>query len=169
MKKLFILMALALAGPVLTSCESFLDKNTDPNSPTETTPNYLLPSIISNGLAIQYASEQRVSAITQNVASRSANAGGIDQYFFTNAFSTATFNNTYFLVGSNIPPMIKLAQAEGSPYYVGAGKIMMALILAHATDMLGDIPYREAFQGEKNFTPAYDPQEQLYGDRKSVV
>ena len=164
MKKLLILLTLALAGPALTGCEKFLDKNDDPNSPTETTPNFLLPSIISNGLAIQYASEQRVSAITQYVASRSANAGGIDQYFFTNAFSTATFNNTYFLVGSNIPPMIRLAQAEGSPYYVGAGKIMMALILAHATDMLGDIPYREAFQGEKNFSPAYDPQEQLYGD-----
>ena len=159
-----MLLGLALAAPALTSCEKFLDKNTDPNSPTETTPNFLLPSIISNGLAIQYASEQRVSAITQNVAARSANAGGIDQYFFTNAFSTATFNNTYFLVGSNIGPMIKLAQDEGSAYYVGAGKIMMALILAHATDMLGDIPYREAFQGDKNYTPAYDPQEQLYGD-----
>lgn len=164
MKKVLILLALALTGPALTSCESFLDKNTDPNSPTETTPNFLLPSIISNGLAIQYASEQRVSTITQNVAARSANAGGSDQYVFTNAFSTATFNNTYFLVGGNIPPMIKQAEAEGSVYYVGAGKIMMALILAHATDMLGDIPYREAFQGEKNFTPAYDPQEQLYAD-----
>ena len=164
MKKLLILLALALAGPALTGCESFLDKNTDPNSPTETTPNFLLPSIISNGLAIQYASEQRVGFITQNLAARSVGAGGADQYFFTTTNSNATFNNTYFLVGSNIPPMIKLAQAEGSAYYVGAGKIMMALILAHATDMLGDIPYREAFQGEKNFTPAYDPQEQLYGD-----
>ncbi|WP_310396434.1 SusD/RagB family nutrient-binding outer membrane lipoprotein [Hymenobacter sp.] len=164
MKKLLFLFALALAGPALTSCESFLDKNTDPNSPTETTPNFLLPSIISNGLAIQYFSEQRVAFITQNVAARSAGAGGADQYFFTNVFSTATFNNTYFLVGSNIPPMIAKAQEEGSPYYVGAGKIMLALILAHATDMLGDIPYREAFLGERNFTPAYDPQEQLYGD-----
>ena len=164
MKKLLILLALALTGPALTGCESFLDKNTDPNSPTETTPNYLLPSIIANGLAIQYLSEQRVSTITQNVAARSAGAGGSDQFFLTNQNSLGTFNNTYFLVGGNIPPMIKLAQDEGSAYYVGAGKIMMALILAHATDMLGDIPYREAFQGEKNFTPAYDPQEQLYGD-----
>ena len=164
MKKLLILLALALAGPALTGCEKFLDKNTDPNSPTETTPNYLLPSIIANGLAIQYASEQRVATITQNVAARSVNAGGSDQYFLTYANSNGTFNNTYFLVGGNIPPLIKLAQAEGSAYYVGAGKIMLALILAHATDMLGDIPYREAFQGEKNFTPAYDPQEQLYGD-----
>ncbi|MFD2721821.1 SusD/RagB family nutrient-binding outer membrane lipoprotein [Hymenobacter monticola] len=169
MKKLLILLGLALASPALTSCESFLDKNTDPNSPTETTPNFLLPSIISNGLAIQYGSEQRVAFFTQNVAARGAGAGGADQYFLTNANSSATFNNTYFLVGGNIPPMIKLAQDEGSPYYVGAGKIMMALILSHATDMLGDIPYREAFQGEKNFTPAYDPQEQLYGDIQQLL
>ena len=164
MKKLFILLALALSVPALTSCEKFLDRNDDPNSPTETTPNFLLPSIISNGLAIQYFSESRVGTITQNLAARSANAGGVDQYFFTTFNSNPTFNNTYFLVGGNIPPMIKLAEAEGSAYYVGAGKIMMALILAHATDMLGDIPYREAFQGDKNLRPAYDPQEQLYGD-----
>ena len=164
MKKLLILLTLALAGPALTSCEKFLDRNTDINSPTETTPNFLLPSIISNGLAIQHFSEQRVSTITQNVAARSAGAGGSDQYFFTPFNSNATFNNTFFLVGGNIPPMIKLAEAEGSVYYVGAGKIMMALILAHATDMLGDIPYREAFLGDKNLTPAYDPQEQLYAD-----
>ena len=164
MKKLLILLTLALAGPALTSCEKFLDRNADINSPTETTPNFLLPSIISNGLAIQYFSEQRVATITQNVAARSVHAGGSDQYFFTTFNSNATFNNTFFLVGGNIPPMIKLAEAEGSAYYVGAGKIMMALILAHATDMLGDIPYREAFLGDQNLTPAYDPQEQLYAD-----
>ena len=47
-------------------------------------------------------------------------------------------------------------------YYVGAGKIMQALILAHATDMLGDIPYSEAYQGGANFTPKYDSQQSLY-------
>lgn len=164
MKKILLFLLLALGGPVLSGCESFLDKNTDPNSPTATTPNFLLPSIIGNGLAIQGLTALRTAFITQYVAARSANAGGVDQYFLTTANSNATFNNTFFLVGGNIPPMIRLAQEEGSPYYVGAGKIMMALILSHATDMLGDIPYREAFQGERNFTPKYDPQEQLYDD-----
>ncbi|UOG73733.1 SusD/RagB family nutrient-binding outer membrane lipoprotein [Hymenobacter tibetensis] len=164
MKKLIFLLCLALSGPALTSCESFLDKNTDPNNPTSTTPNFLLPSIISNGLAIQGFSALRTAYITQYVAARAAGAGGADQYVLTTAFSNATFNNTFFLVGGNIPPMIKLAQEEGSPYYVGAGKIMMALILSHATDMLGDIPYREAFRGELNYTPVYDPQQQLYED-----
>ncbi|MBD2770299.1 SusD/RagB family nutrient-binding outer membrane lipoprotein [Hymenobacter sp. BT664] len=168
MKRLLLILFLALAGPALTGCESFLDKNTDPNSPTETTPNFLLPSIISNGLAIQGLTSLRTAYITQYVASRSASAGGADQYFLTTANSNATFNNTYFLVGGNIPPMIKQAQEEGSPYYVGAGKIMMALILSHATDMLGDIPYREAFRDD-NFSPAYDPQEQLYGDIQQLL
>ncbi|WP_046245604.1 SusD/RagB family nutrient-binding outer membrane lipoprotein [Hymenobacter terrenus] len=168
MKRLLIVLVLALAGPVLTGCESFLDKNTDPNSPTETTPNFLLPSIISNGLAIQGSTSLRTAYITQYVAARSASAGAADQYFLTTANSNPTFNNTYFLVGGNIPPMLKLAQEEGSPYYVGAGKIMMALILSHATDMLGDIPYREAFR-EDNFSPAYDPQEQLYDDIQKLL
>ena len=169
MKKILLLLLLALGGPLLSGCESFLDKNNDPNSPTATTPNFLLPSIISNGLAIQGLTSLRTAYITQYIAARTANAGGADQYFLTTANSNSTFNNTYFLVGGNIPPMIRQAQEEGSPYYVGAGKIMMALILSHATDMLGDIPYREAFQGERNFTPAYDPQEQLYGDIQQLL
>ncbi|RYY13529.1 MAG: SusD/RagB family nutrient-binding outer membrane lipoprotein, partial [Cytophagaceae bacterium] len=70
---------------------------------------------------------------------------------------------SYFQSGGNIPNMVQTAQAEGSVYYVGAGKIMQALILAHVTDMLGDVPYTEAYQGGANYTPKYDSQESIYG------
>ena len=169
MKKYLLFLGLLSTSAALTSCEKFLDVNNNPNNPTTTTPNFLLPNIISNGIQTQMFTALRTPFITQYVVSRTANSGTNDQYIFTNAQSTNTFNYSYFQSGGNIPPMIAAAQAEGSPYYVGAGKIMMALILSHATDMLGDIPYREAFQGEKNFTPAYDPQEQLYGDIQQLL
>ena len=156
------LLGVLLSLPALTACEKFLDVNDNPNNPVVSTPNFLLPGIISNGIQAQMFTALRTPYITQYVVSRTANSGGNDQYFFTNAQSTNTFNFSYFQSGGNIPVMTKAALDEGSVYYVGAGKIMQALILAHATDMLGDIPYSEAYQGGANFTPKYDSQQQIY-------
>ncbi|UOQ99405.1 SusD/RagB family nutrient-binding outer membrane lipoprotein [Hymenobacter sp. 5317J-9] len=156
-------LGLLLGGSALTACEKFLDVNNNPNNPVVSTPNFLLPGIISNGIQVQMFSALRTPYLSQYVVSRTVNSGGNDQYFLTNAQSTNTFNYSYFQAGGNIPVMQKAAQEEGSVYYVGAGKIMQAMILAHATDMLGDIPYSEAYQGGANFTPKYDSQESIYG------
>jgi|GEM_PF-283725 len=163
MKRYILTGALAAVATLgLPGCQKYLDVNNNPNNPSTTTPNYLLPGIISNGIQTQMFTALRTPYITQYVVSRAANAAGPEQYYFTNAQSTNTFNYSYFQSGGNIPPMIAAAQAEGSPYYVGAGEIMQALILAHATDMLGDIPYTEAYQGGNNYTPKYDSQESIY-------
>jgi hypothetical protein len=161
MKKYVLFLGLLLSSGVFTSCETFLDVNTDPNNPVTATPNFLLPNIISQGAQTQMFTSLVTPYITQYLVRR-APTGSTDQFFFTNAGSTNVFNYTYYYSGGNIPPMIKAAEAEGAVYYVGAGKIMMALILAHATDMLGDIPYTEAFLGAQNYTPKYDAQEEIY-------
>ena len=162
MKRYIFGLGLLLGGGALTACEKFLDVNTNPNNPVVATPNFILPGIISNGIQPQMFSALRVNFITQYIVNRTALSAN-DQYFFTNAQSTNTFNFSYFQSGGNIPVLIEAAQKEGSSYYVGAGKIMQAVILAHLTDMMGDVPYSEAYQGAANFTPKYDPQEQLYG------
>jgi Starch-binding associating with outer membrane len=159
MKKIFLSICI-FSMLFITSCEKYLDVNTDPNNPTETTPNFLLPSIIANGLYMQsFEQYQMIGLITQNIGNRAV-ANNFERYFITR--NTRPFQDTYFLVGSNIPPMIKAAEAEGSPYYVGAGKIMLALLYAHCTDMTGDIPVKEAFQPALTIAPKYDPQEEVY-------
>jgi hypothetical protein len=163
MKKYLLFLSLLGSSAALTSCEKYLDVNTNPNNPVVSTPNFLLPNVIANGIQTQMFTALRTPYITQYIVSRTANSGGNDQYYFTNANSTNTFNYSYFYSGGNIPQMIQIAQAEGSVYYVGAGKIMQALILAHVTDMLGDVPYTEAYQGGANYTPKYDSQESIYG------
>jgi hypothetical protein len=161
-KRYILGLGLLLSGSALTACEKFLDVNNNPNNPVISTPNFLLPGIISNGIQTQMFTALRTPFITQYVVNRTANAAGNDQYFLTNGNSTNTFNFSYYQAGGNIPTMTKVALEEGSPYYVGAGKIMQAMILAHATDMLGNIPYSEAYQGGANFTPKYDKQEDIY-------
>ncbi|GAB3935594.1 SusD/RagB family nutrient-binding outer membrane lipoprotein [Mucilaginibacter myungsuensis] len=161
MKKFISIITCVILAFSVTSCRKFLDVNTDPNNPTSTTPNFLLPSIISNGFQIQaFESYQFVGLLTQNIGRRGAPNGAFEQYYF--APNIRPFQETYQIVGSNIPPMIKTAEAEGSVYYVGAGKIMFALILAHATDLVGDIPYTEAFNAALTIAPKYDTQESIY-------
>ena len=161
MKKYLLFLGLLGAAATLPACQKFLDVNDNPNNPIVSTPNFLLPGIISNGLQTQMFTALRTPYFEQYVVSRAANVG-LDQFRLTNAQSTNTFNYSYFQSGGNIPKMITAAQAEGSPYYVGAGKIMQAVLLAHATDMLGDIPYTEAYQGGDNYTPKYDSQQSIY-------
>jgi len=162
MKKYLLLLGLTLGGgAVLSSCESFLDANTDPNNPITSTPNFLLPGIISQGVQTQMFTALTTTYLSQYTV-RKTPASSTDQYNLTNGNSTNTFNYTYFYSAGNIPTMSAAAEQEGSPHYVGAGKILMAMDLAHATDMLGDIPYTDAFKGAQNYTPQYDSQESIY-------
>ncbi len=143
----------------LISCSKFLDINDNPSFPVTAPVSARLGSIIANGTQ-QYAFSVTVTGhFTQNIASRTANNAN-DQFLFVPGANP--FNNTYFQAMGNIPSLITDAQAEGSPHYVGAGKILMALYLGHLTDLHGNIPYSKAFIGFDNFTPEYDTQEQIY-------
>jgi hypothetical protein len=51
----------------------------------------------------------------------------------------------------------------------GVAQILMAYNLAVATDMWGDVPYSEAFQGAENLNPVYDSQENLYTEIFSLL
>lgn len=161
MKKYLLALGLLMSSGVLTSCEKFLDVNTDPNNPITATPNFLLPGAISQGIQQQMFTALTTSYISQYIVRRPALAS-TDQFYLSNGNSTNTFNYLYFYSAGNGRYVIDEGQKEGSPYYVGAGKIVLAMTMAHATDMLGDIPYSEAFQGAANYTPKYDPQEQIY-------
>ena len=97
MKKYILLLGLFTASSALTSCEKYLDVNNNPNNPVVSTPNFLLPGIISNGIQTQMFTALRTPYITQYIVSRTANSGANDQYYFTNGNSTNTFNYSYFL------------------------------------------------------------------------
>ncbi|TGE22438.1 SusD/RagB family nutrient-binding outer membrane lipoprotein [Hymenobacter aquaticus] len=168
MKKYILFLGLALSGAALTSCEKFLDVNTDPNNPITSAPNFLLPGIISQGFQQQMFTALTTTYISQ-YAVRKTLASSTDQFILTNGNSTNTFNYAFFYSGGNVPTMVAAAEQEKSPYYIGAGKIILAMDLAHATDMLGDLPYSEAFKGAENYTPKYDPQEQIYATVQSLL
>jgi hypothetical protein len=156
-----LLTTTALCLIALTSCDRFLDVNKNPNFPETSAPSSFLPGIISNGTNQYFLGmlTGQSAHYVQHIGGRTAN-NARDQFFMPNLASP--FNDTYFRTTSNIKPMIEGALQEGSPYYVGAGKTLMALWLFHLTDVHGDIPYSDAFRGAENYSPVYDPQEQVY-------
>jgi Starch-binding associating with outer membrane len=161
MKNYILALGLLCSSGLFSSCESFLDVNTDPNNPVDATPNFLLPGAISQAFQQQMFTSLTTPYITQYIVRRSPQAS-TDQFFLTTGNGNNTLNYFYYWSAGNAREAIKTAEAEGSVYYVGASKIMLAMGLSHATDMLGDVPYSEAFQGAQNYTPKYDPQEQVY-------
>lgn len=108
---------------------------------------------------------QRYSGImTQYITGISRQFDGYQRYIF----SEEEFNNLWYSLYAgtmvNLNEILKIEEASAGHYsaYAGISKILMAYSLMITTDMFGDIPYEEAFQGADNFTPSYDTQEQIY-------
>ena len=69
----------------------------------------------------------------------------------------------------NMVKMIEVAENEGSFYYAGIGKVMMALCFGNVTSLWGDIPYSEAFIGSEIASPVYDSQESIYENIQNLL
>jgi hypothetical protein len=59
--------------------------------------------------------------------------------------------------------VISKAEKQESPHYAGVAKVVMAMSLGTMTNLFGDIPYSEAFNGDDAIlTPVFDSQEEIY-------
>jgi hypothetical protein len=143
------------------SCESYLggDTNIDPTRPQKVTLAALLPAAIEATSNNHYSAGFEVSQITQQTSS--VFASGADVHANETRLD-GTWTGVYLRAMSNINVMIQQAQSENAPYYVGIGKILMAINLGLATDIWEDIPYTDAFQGSENLYPRFDSQESIY-------
>jgi hypothetical protein len=152
--KFFILFIIA---GVFTSCEDYLDVNTDPNNPT-TVPVKGLMSVTSRRTASVSANVgYYTSYFVQYLAGPNA-GGNTDTHQEINA--NGAWVNIYNVM-SNLSDMELLAEAQGAPNYVGAAKIMKAMNLALLVDTWNDVPYTDAFFAQ-TIKPTYDNGQQLY-------
>ncbi len=161
--KLRIIILLIISG-VFTSCENYLDINTDPNNPT-TVPVKGLMSVTSVRTASNTANlGYYTSYFVQYLAS--PNAGGntdTHQEINPNGTWVAIYN-----VLSNLSDMELMAEQQGAPNYVGAAKIMKAINLALLVDAWNGVPYSEAFFVQ-TLKPSYDNGQQLYTEIFSLL
>ncbi len=156
----YILIVAVLAIP-FSSCDDFLDVNTDPNRVTSVTLEALLPTTIEATSSAHYSISNTVSQITQHIGS----------YFGYPEFITlnSSWSTIYLKALGNLDQLTQEAEAQSSPYYAGIGKVLQALNLGLLTDSWEAVPFSEAFQGSDNFTPVYDTQESNYNSINQLL
>lgn len=168
MKNSTIIPTIILLLTVLftSSCKKWVDQdlNVDPNRPTDVTVTALLP-VAQAGMGYTAGGDVKYAASIwmQQMAGGANQPLAYDRYVFTQSDVDNVW--TYGLYSGPMMDcyqIIEKANAEGSPYYSGIAKVMMAYQLGCVTDLWGSAPYSEAFQGNANLKPGYDSQQEIY-------
>ena len=149
-----ILIHLALAGVLACSCSSFDNINSNPNDPTEVSPQLILPKICESAFTCgtdgMYADKMVIQTDGQNV----------EQFYEWNRGSFSTYNNELL----QVTKLKEEADRTGKAVYDGLYHFFRAYYFYNLTLTFGDIPYSEALAGESNnqFMPKYDTQENVF-------
>ncbi|UZD24246.1 SusD/RagB family nutrient-binding outer membrane lipoprotein [Algoriphagus halophytocola] len=159
---------LAMVGTTVllsaSSCDSYLDVNTNPNNPTDAPMSGLMTNITYQTSLNVYREGSAVANYVQYLASPNPGSGS-DTMDPLN-FSSLWFN--LYNVMTDLNELTIKAEESGANHYLGAGQVLMAFNLGMTVDLFGDVPFSESF----NFTtvtPAYDNDEQLYGQVFSLL
>jgi len=155
---------------MLGSCE-LEEANVNPNRPTEVPPAVMLPYGQERLARLNIGTTQVMAGIFMQYYDGVDNHPvQVQQYILNEAlYVDWNWNDYYDGPMINLHVMIELAEKEGSYYYAGIGKILLANALGNVTSLYGDVPYSEALDGSTNKNPVYDPQKQLYENIQSLL
>ncbi|MEN0052770.1 MAG: SusD/RagB family nutrient-binding outer membrane lipoprotein [Mucilaginibacter sp.] len=165
-KKYFAMLALVL----VSACKKGDVLYTSPNDPLNVTPAVLLTALEVNTIQNTEGDLARVSSI---LCEQMAGATGQYQALQNYNLQTSDYNNhwvgLYAGTMQNAKIMIDKYQAT-DPYYAGIAQVIMAINLGITTDLWGDVPYSQAFGGQKGvFVAPYDTQQQVIASIQSLL
>lgn len=169
MKKSFIIiLTLAVAG--MTGCKKFLDVNENPNVPASVSESLMLAPLEA-GISQYIAAGNAASLVNQWMQNAVPNQPmpNTVNYLVTSSTFDDFWNSFYVVELNNLHLLNVQATANGNKKYAGIAKILTAYTLGAATDLWGDIPYSEAFDGTANTTPVYDKQEDIYKSIQALL
>lgn len=165
MRKIY---SLVLLGTLVlaTSCKKYLDINTNPNAPVNSTPQLVL----SNALVATGSLTVGYNLYGGLVGGQFVNAGGFGGFGspFTYAYAnnentarwTEVFDNLY-----DYQYIINQAAAQpGFEQFAAIANIMKAYDYQMLIDLYGDVPYTDALKGADNVAPKYDKAQDVYQD-----
>ncbi|MEM9685526.1 MAG: SusD/RagB family nutrient-binding outer membrane lipoprotein [Bacteroidota bacterium] len=158
----------------IASCGDFGDTNLDPTRPGGENVSLvaITPTMQTQTHRNQVAAAGRLAGIfTQQYEGFDAQQVAFTQYAVDEgALSTLWEFGLYTGSMKDCIDMIERANAQGDvPHTRGLARIYLAANLGLTTNLWGDIPYTEAFQGADNLSPAYDSQEDIYNTIQSLL
>ncbi|MBO4434951.1 MAG: SusD/RagB family nutrient-binding outer membrane lipoprotein [Bacteroidales bacterium] len=165
MKKFFTILALS-AALVATSCNKWLDINTNPNYVGEADMAMLMPTIqLMTADKVGYELSLYGSFWAQYVV-QNANT---NQYYtiMTNDVTNSTFTSPWTYFYASVLPRIRevVAKAEekgNASNYTLEAKAMLAYSLYLLTSLYGDVAYTEGYLKETQ-TPKFDSAQEMQG------
>lgn len=169
-----IFLSFLIVGGLLSavSCKKtfWTDYNKNPQAPDSVNAPLILPNVLSSMGYTQGGDMSRFSALfTQQVVG----ANSQSQAYYNYVINAGVFDNLwpdyYTSVLLNNDTLMHLADRKGYNMYSGVSRIFMAYCLQVGVDLWGDLPYSQAFQGDKNLKPTYDKQQGLYDTVASLV
>ena len=165
-KQLFIGMFTLLLVGSLGCSKHYFDVNNNPNDPTNASPELVLTNALKTTVASQQTGFNFLSAwlgYLGQSGSYATGAGDIASYKETNTFGDGIWQDRYHNL-SDYDYVEKSATTQNKFFYVGAAKIMKALVFQQLVDMFNNVPYKQAFLGTANITPKYDDAQFIYND-----
>ncbi|MCW3105444.1 MAG: SusD-like starch-binding protein associating with outer rane [Bacteroidetes bacterium] len=170
-KKSYIITAFAFLVTGFSSCRKGDDLYVSPNSPSTATPQTLLSAIeVGTFNNLEGGGVRIASVFMQYNSGVDGQAISYEQYNPTESDMDNYWNGLYTNMFNC--KLLKDKYGAESPYYKGMAEVLMAMNLGLATDMWGDVPYSEAFQGAEkdgNFTPHFDPQQSVLNSIQSML
>ncbi|GAB7256987.1 SusD/RagB family nutrient-binding outer membrane lipoprotein [Polaribacter sp. OB-PA-B3] len=162
---------LAIFAILFASCTTdFEEINTNPNAPVAVQPSLLLRQVMYNfGENMSYEGFVAGDLLAQHRTALDFNL--FDRHDLK---SPQLGGNPWSIFYTNLRDNeIILKQAKETPafaVYEGPALILKAYMAAGLTDLFGDVPYFEAFNGiEGTVTPAYDLQEDIYQNENGIL
>ncbi len=165
-------ISLVLLMTIIFSCSNLsLDElSVDPNNPTKANLDLLLTNVQADmEAAFDNDWNRYAGTFVQTFAGNHATGVSADRYQLTSNDFTQFFDVSYRTGMIDAFQIIRKGTKYNQWQHVGIAKIMMANMLGGLTDVYGDIPYSEAFQGISLSQPKYDTQESIYNEIFSLL
>lgn len=172
MKNIFKLSFLALLALAMVGCDNLkLEELLD--NPNEVTPDRAELDLVFNSAMENFG--DFVDEVSDETMPYVRMVAMDDGDFYLNQDGPTSFDFMWGLAYADIIPDLNLIinNAEdperGLTTYAGIAKVMKAYIMFTLTDLFGDVPYSEAFQGVTNPNPKLDDSEAVYTAAKELL
>ena len=154
-----IVAAAVISGVSLTSCESYLDVNDNPNYPIEADISTLLPSACASTIAVLGYNGVLIGTMwlqftTQGNTTNQYNT--LCNYSLSTSSYTSFWRNAYVNTLPDLKDIITTSESEEMWDYWVIAKVLTAYNYHILTDLYEDIPFTEALDNENYPQPNYD-------------
>ena len=147
---------------LFSSCDQQLDINTDPNDPTKVPTSTLLTNAeVHLGYTVGGEAYRMPANIVQHYAGHRGQPNEYARYFITPASTDGLWTNIYDIL-IDFRAIEDEATKTNDKIYLGIAQILQAYTFSVATDIFGDIPFKESLKLSQNINPAYDKQDAIY-------